>query len=446
MSLYGALISGVSGLNANSTAMGIISDNITNVNTVGYKGTGTNFSSLVTETGNANSYSPGGVRATPQYMIDRQGILQATSSATDLAISGDGFFTVTQTPNQAATGQVYYTRAGSFTADRNGDLVNSAGYFLQGIPADPQGNFPANIAANTALRTVNISSLTGSPVATTSVALKANLQASQTVNTAAATYAAGDMATQSNTGTGGVAPDFERSVQVYDSLGTSHTISIGFLKSATANTWSYEVYSNPAAATTGTNGLIASGTVTFDSSGNLLTPATSPTVTVNWAGSGSAVPVTPQSITLDFGTVGTRGGLGQVDAPSTLFSSTADGNSIGNLTGINVKPDGVVEARFSNGVTRPVYRLAVATFPNANGLSAMNGNVYQQTLDSGDASLNYAGIGVSGTIAANSLEGSTVDLAKEFTNMITTQRAYSASSKIITTADEMLSELIQIKR
>jgi flagellar hook protein FlgE len=446
MSLYGAMNSGVSGLNANSMAMGIISDNITNVNTTGYKGTNTLFSSLVTDTPSRNSYAPGGVKAVPQRLIDRQGILQATTSSTDLAISGNGFFTVTQTPTQATTGQVFFTRAGSFQADRNGDLVNGAGYYLQGIPADPQGNFPANIAGPTALRTVNISSLTGDPVATTTLSINANLQASQTVNPAEATYASGDLALRSNTGSGGIAPDFERSVQVYDSLGTSRTISFGFLKTSNPNEWRVEAYSNPAAATTGTNGFIAGGLVTFDSSGNFASSTLPDPLSVDWTATAAAAPVAPQSITVNLGTAGARDGLGQVDAPSTLFSSSADGNSIGNLTGVSVDADGIVTASFSNGVSRPIYRLAIATFQNANGLGGLSGNVYQQTLDSGDVSLNYAGIGNSGDVASNSLEGSTVDLAREFTNMITTQRAYSASSKIITTADEMLDELIRLKR
>ena len=444
MSLYGALISGVSGLNANSTAMGIISDNITNMNAVGFKASSASFSSLVTAPREGGIYTSGGVVAAPYALVDQQGILQATSSATDLAISGKGFFTVARQPS--AGGGLYFTRAGSFTADRDGNLVNAAGYYLQGVAAGPDGSFSSGVSSPSALRTINVSGLNGSPVASRTISLSANLQSSQTVSPDAALYAPGALARHAATGTGGVAPDFERAVQVFDSLGTSHSITFGFLKTANPNEWAYEAYSVPASDTSGTDGLVGSGLVSFDSAGNLASPATAPTINAAWTGSGSAQPVSPQAIAVELGTPGQRNGLGQVDAPSTLFSARADGNSIGNLTGVSINGDGVVEARFSNGVTRPVYRLTLATFPNVNGLSGLAGNVYATTLGSGEAHIDYAGTGTAGNVSAGSLEGSTVDLAREFTNMITTQRAYSASSKIISTSDEMLAELIQIKR
>jgi flagellar hook protein FlgE len=442
MSLYGALMSGISGLSANSKAMGVISDNIANVNTVGYKGSVSQFSTLVTGSSDAG-YVPGGVQTKPKMLVSQQGILQSSNSATDLALTGNGFFIVS--PSATSTDKVY-TRAGSFTSDKSGNLVNSAGYVLQGVAADASGNFPPSVSNLSALTNVNTASLTGSPIPTSSIGISANLKASQVVNTGASTYAAGDMAKKANGGAG-ITPDFERSVVVYDSLGGTKTLNVAFLKVQAANTWRVEVYSSPASATTGTDGLVASGNVVFDGQGALASSTLPATFNVNWATSGaSSAATSPQSISLKLGTVGKRDGLGQVEEASSLKSTTVDGAGSGSLASISVNENGVVSASFTNGTTRPVYRLALGTFNNANGLTSRSGNVFEESIKSGAVSLNYANTGGAGTVTANSLEASTVDLAKEFSDMIVTQRAYSASSKIITTADEMLDELIRIKR
>ncbi|WP_439815530.1 flagellar hook protein FlgE [Zavarzinia sp. CC-PAN008] len=437
MSLYGALQSGVSGLNANSKAMSIISDNISNVNTIGYKENKALFSTLVTDN-TPNKYTAGGVRASAQALITKEGLVQTSSSVTDIAVSGQGMFVVSDLANG---GGMRFTRAGSFTPDQNGNLKNGAGFYLQGVPADIDGNFPTNVAGPNVLRTINLASLTGNPTATSSIGIDLNLQASQAVSPGA--YVAGDMATRAATGAGGKQPDFERSFEVFDSQGTSRTITFGFVKTA-ANTWGVEAYSSPAADTTGTDGLIASGTITFDTDGNLAGNTLPASLAVPWAASLGIT--TPQNIALDLGTVGARDGLGQVDTPSSLIASVVNGNGIGNLTGVEIDNQGVVTAKFSNGTTRNIYKIPLATFPNANGLSASTGNVYAETAGSGPVNIDFTGRGTSGSIVASSLEASTVDLGEQFTNMITTQRAYSASSKIITTADEMLSELINIKR
>ena len=158
MSIYGAMFSGVSGLAAQSQALGMISDNISNVNTVGYKATKARFSTLVTSSATANSYSPGGVRSSPQMMIDKQGLLQSSDSPMDIAISGDGFFIVSDSTAPGSGDAYSYTRAGSFTPDSAGNLRNSAGFFLQGWRLDPDGNLAAGVNPNvlSSLETVNI--------------------------------------------------------------------------------------------------------------------------------------------------------------------------------------------------------------------------------------------------------------------------------------------------
>ena len=445
MSLYGALISGVSGLSANSQAMGVISDNISNLNSVGYKGSAAQFSTLVTGS-SGNSYTPGGVQARTKALVDRQGVLQSSTSATDLALTGNGFFVVSPTPDSR---NFVYTRAGSFSADSKGNLVNSAGFALKGVAADAAGNLPTNF--NLAqLSTINVGNLSGSPTPTSKISIGANLKADQVVNplvraNATPGYTNGSLAAKT------IPADFERAITVYDSLGVARTLNVAFLKTADANKWKCEIYSVPASVTTGTNGLVANGEIEFNGDGSVKTMPTALTaVTVSWqAQSGvptAFTPVATQNISFDFGAVGSRTGLSQVQGDSTLRSVDADGSAPGALAGVSIDKDGIVTARFSNGTSRPVYRIALANFANPNGLKSETGNAYSENLNSGIASLNYANTAGLASVSSSALEGSTVDLAREFSDMIITQRAYSASSKIITTADDMLDELIRTKR
>jgi len=252
MSLYGALFSGVTALNAQSQAIGAISDNIANVNTVGYKATATGFETLVTEAVSPTTYTPGGVGARPTQLVDRQGTLQASSSATDVAIAGQGMLVVNTSPTPSSTvGTYLYTRAGSFTTDANGNLKNTAGYFLQGWPIDAQGNIPSNQSDPTVLQTVNVNSVTGTAQPTTTLSLQLNLQSSTTP----AAYIAGGMAA------GTVTPSFARSVAIVDSQGGSREVTFGFFKDAAlpANQWQCEVYLQPATDSAAVNGAIAHG-------------------------------------------------------------------------------------------------------------------------------------------------------------------------------------------
>ncbi|MBT3703757.1 MAG: flagellar hook-basal body complex protein [Alphaproteobacteria bacterium] len=572
MSVFGAMFSGVSGLAAQSQAMAMIADNITNVNTVGYKETTARFSTLVTSAASATSYAPGGVQSSPLALIDRQGLLQASASPTDLAISGDGFFVVNELATPTATQGTYmFTRAGAFTADENGDLRNAAGHYLQGWVVDSSGNIPSNRSALTTLAPVNILGLSGTATASTSVALEANMQASQTVtvtgpqnvtnqiggsgitSTAAlsdgvgggtitgllngdsftiATGVAGPPSTASTTtftynatpstttfstlaelsalvnkvdglsssiagssdsrltvtgdpgsdmvmaegtntpigdlfataagtitktydaatsaknmASNTLTPDFERSVQIFDSKGGARQLTMGFMKQAFSNKWHVEAYIEPAGDTTATDGLLASGTISFNADGtvDLVNTSTALTaaISIPWA---PTLGLSAQSVTLNFGTQNKADGLSQFDGPSQLKGSSVDGALFGELSTIQVDSLGFVTALFENGVTQKIYKLPVAMFKNPNGLSAKTGNAYISTDASGTFNLQEAGVGGSGQVAPSTLEASTVDIAKEFTNMILAQRAFSASSRIITTADDMLDELIRLKR
>lgn len=420
MSIYGAMFAGVSGLTAQSNALGMISDNIANVNTIGYKGTAARFSTLVTQAATQTTHTPGGVTTSAYSYINRQGLLQSSSSGTDLAVAGQGFFVVNESANPGFGDDFYFTRAGSFNPDQNGNLVNAAGYYLQGYNLRT-GSPPPSSSTFTGLETVNIANLSGSAAATTSIALGVNLPSSADIGT-------------THTVT----------TQVFDSLGNSHDVNIIFEKTA-LNEWTWTVEDptmDGGATTSGT--ATGSGTITFD--GATGTPANispaAPTIDITGFTTGAG----NSTITLNLGTVGATDGLTQFAGEFIISNIDQDGVRFGNFTGISIGKDGIVTALFDNGQRQQIYQLPLGMFRNPNGLEAQSGNVYLETDRSGNFQLTLAGNGGAGVIAPGALESSTVDLAEEFTKMIITQRAYSANTKVITTADEMLDELIRVKR
>jgi flagellar hook protein FlgE len=432
---------GVSGLDANSRALSVSSSNIANVNTVGYKASGNAFATLLASAVGSGDVSQAGVIANQAQNITEQGGITSTQSATDLALSGNGFFVVSPNLNSTAGGSqsLLYTRAGSFTPDSQGNLKNTAGLYLQGWPLDASGAVPTD---RNDLTNINVNNLAGKAEATTKLSMKANLQASTAITTP---YSQGDMAA------GTVKPDFQRTINVYDSQGGAQPLQVSYVKTS-ANTWAYEVTYQGAGANIGSplNNLIAKGTMSFNADGTLKTADTSaatPTgsinVTIPWASSASGL--NPQPISIDMGTVGSSDGITQFDNPSALVSSSVDGALFGSLSGVSIDSDGFVTAQFSNGLSQKVFKLPVATFANPDGLSAVSGNAYAASNASGTPTIGEANLGGAGVIQSQALEGSTVDLATEFTNLITTQRAYSASARIVTTADQMLQTLEQIQ-
>jgi flagellar hook protein FlgE len=284
---------------------------------------------------------------------------------------------------------------------------------------------------------VNVSSLSGKAVATTTATLQTNLDSTATVDS---TYAAGDMAN------GTVAPDYETTINAYDSQGGVSPISMSFIRTG-ANTWSYEAsYTGDSANITGANP-IATGTLSFNSDGSLAnvngaSPASGTfSLTIPWS---AASGLQSQTLSVNMGTVGQTGGLTQFNTASGGNQPTVDGSPYGSVTGVTVGTDGTVTAQFSNGLSQNIYKIPVVTFNNPDGLTALSGNAYAVSNQSGTANMNQAGTGGAGTIKSDSLEGSTVDLSSEFTNLITAQNAYSAAARIVTTADQMMQTLEQI--
>jgi flagellar hook protein FlgE len=628
MSLFGALFSGVSGLQSQSSAMGAIADNVTNVNTTGYKGTTVNFKTLVTAQVSLTQYSPGGVQSAPRQGIDIQGLLQATTSSTDVGISGQGFFVTNQAAQPNQDDLFTYTRAGSFSVDRSGYLQNSAGNYLQGWPLSSytgsigastvtvQGNtfeksyidgggnkvlINDNVIDDRNLRPLNLQTIGGTASPTTTLNIGANLPA------------------------GALVGDQEKiNAQIFDSLGNAHNITYEMTNTG-ANQWNQSIVPPAGAAMVAQKtqkgevyfsaGRIdlndqaqspIQGTLDFDVNGSsfqiILSPnagsddgvstidTTSRTISQildtaadlintqmtnaygtaapsppgNWARhlagengisfdqasttdmtfgpdpadpvvdangkpilsqndtngytvpgldggdevtdpinawydltgtvSGTGLPSlgkpaiqfsgvgTPQkfyghdgsevpdpkgglevtwangaanmssgsttspAIITNFGNYNTPDGLTQLSGSFQLNYIQQNGAKFGNFSGVSIDKQGIVSALFDNGVTRPVFMIPLATFTNPDGLSSLSGNVWIATDFSGNPTLRQAGDAGAGQINEASLEASTVDLGTEFTRMITTQRAYSSSAKVITTTDDMLSELLNIKR
>lgn len=528
MSLYGAMFSGVSGLNAGSQALGTIADNISNVNTVGYKDTSARFSTLVTQQATVNSYAPGGVNFNRQSNIAGQGLLQGSSSATDLAISGQGMFVVNGVVSPGSADPYLYTRAGSFTPDQNGNLRNTAGFYLQGWATDAAGTPTAtNLSVLSSLETVNVSGVSGSATATSSVELGANLPATAANGASSVT-----------------------NVQIFDSLGVSHDVAFTWTK-ADLNQWNLtltppsgsglitatDASNNPYASAglleftaqpaDGDTIVIAGTTYEFDNDAsvtlgntsvtigadvattiaNLLTAAGDGRLTasgtsailINQSAAGAALAVNPtntsairqsstgaytvpaltaatpaitfngngtpatfnvanvnvsdwssgaadSAITLDIGTATLSDGMTQFSGDYNVTFINQNGVKFGTFSGVSISEEGLVIALFDNGETLPIYKVPLVTFANMNGLTGRTGNVYIASDTSGPPVLRNAKSGGAGAVAAGALENSTVDLGTEFTNMIIAQRAYSATSRVITTADEMLDDLVRIKR
>ncbi len=471
MSINSAMLAGVSGVIANSSALAAISDNISNVNTVGYKRNRNDFTALINEQASGTAYSAGGVNATVRRLVQQQGLLTQTASGTDLAINGQGMFVVSSTPGAMTPSKdVAFTRVGTFSVDEASNLRNQSGMYLQGWPVQDDGTFPTNPSDLTTLETVNIGSVVGLAEPTSLVRFNGNLRASQAVSPSitappppAVAPPAYNPATN-NMASGAVRADETWPVQVFDSRGGIRRINVSFLKSAVANQWLVEMHVTPASdVVTGTglvNGQIAVGTLAFTADGRIDIANTSPALlapisfggyqaaapaagAVNWA---AGTGIDAQEITIDFGSPTSAGGVTQFDSPTTLVSTTSNGSAFGDVSGVEVDANGIVSALFTNGLRRQIYQVPIATFNNPDGLRGEAGGSFRATSASGAFTMKEAGAGGAGTIAAGRVENSTVDLAAEFTGLITTQRAYSAATRIITTADEMLEEIIRIRR
>ena len=403
--MISSLYSGVQGINANSKALGVIGANISNVNTGAYKSGNISFATVLGET-TAN----GGVKVWGMNKTWAQGALEYTSSTTDLAIIGNGLFVV-----KGADGTDYYSRAGAFFFDKDGQLVNEDGYMVQGLA----------IASGTTTGspvTIDVSSVTSSPKATTAMRMAMNLDSS--------TPASGT---------------FTNTISVYDSLGNQIPLTLTFTKDASAaNTW--EVTGEVPSSTSGTVTFDVS-TLVFGSDGTLSSPAdTDIEITIAGLNTGASGTMTVAWDLYDDVNKVPFNDMTQFSGNSGVTFQNQDGYATGSVSSVQVGEDGMVTGVFTNGKTKALYQIVLAKFPNYQGLAAVGNNLYSATIDSGEPVIGAAKTSGRGSISQMSLEMSNVDLATEFVKMIVTQRAYQANAKVITTSNEVLQELINMKR
>jgi flagellar hook protein FlgE len=410
---------GVSGMSAQANALGTVSDNISNSDTIGYKRATAQFSSLL-ENNNPSEYVSGGVATNVRYGISDQGVIMGTTTTTDLAISGNGFFVVS---NPAGT--PFLTRAGSFVPDSGGNLVNASGFFLMGFNLGPGGS--SGVANGlTGLQKVNVSQTALQAAASTAGTFSANLPSGATAVVAPATLPSSNQAGSTFTE--------KTSMVTYDNLGNAVTLDIYFTKTGT-NTWESAIYNQADAPAGGgfpyANPPLATQNLTFDpTSGNLL--AGSPT--------NVTVPIpNGQNFVLDFSK------LTQLGAGYTAISANANGNAPSPLDHVTIDHDGTLSFVYTDGVSVPAYKIPLANVPSPDLLTPETGNVYAANEQSGSVTVGTASQGGLGAIDSSSLEQSTVDLATELTTMIEAQRAYTANSKVFQTGADLMQVVVNLQ-
>lgn len=418
MSLISSLFTGVTGLSSNSQAMGIIGDNISNVNTVGFKGSKAVFSdifSTILTNGSVTSQLGRGSQLQGTIQEFSQGSFESSSNALDLAIDGEGFFVV----SNAGVADQFLTRAGQFRLNDDGLVKSITGEILQGQSLSQVSG--VDVASGTT-SDINLLNINSTPTASTAFSIGTNLDAS----TSAATT-------------------FNTPVTIFNSAGTQVIANIQFTKVANANQWTYSISTSDGTITSG-----ASGSVTFDTTGQLsqVGGAAAADQSIVFDFSASSTPANTLTLNWDLvdasGT--TNGSLTGFAAESNNNSLVQDGFGVGTLTGLTVNDEGKIGGLFSNGQTRNLFQVEMALVNAPSGLTRQGQNLFAVSDESGPAALGFAQSGRRGSLVGQSLELSNVDLAEQFVTMIQTQQAFQASARIITTTDDLLSEAVNLVR
>ena len=409
MSLYGMMRTGGSGMNAQANRLGTVAENIANANTTGYKRASTEFASLILPTSNG-AYNSGGVDTKIRYSISEQGPTTYTTSGTDMAINGGGFFIVS-----GANGSNLLTRAGAFTQNGDGDLVNSAGYTLMGY--EYQEGVDPTVVVNgfDGLTKVNLAS----------DGLVAN---GSTKGAMGATLNSGDA----------VGEESSTSLSVFDSQGNSRLLDFVYKKTG-PNAWTVEVRDRDTyAAGPPAVGVLATKAIAFDPAGKMTTTPTTLTTTPMPGLPGTGATLAPLTIDL--------AKTQQLGHEFSADGGTIDGNKPSKVAGYQIDKEGIVYVKYENGKLDPRYRVALANVQSPDNLIPQSGNVYSQGVDSGVIVTGFAGSGDFGSIQSGALEGSNVDIANELTAMIESQRSYTANSKVFQTGADLLDVLVNLKR
>lgn len=474
MSFFGSMTTAITGIRAQSSALGYISDNIANSQTTGFKRTDGSFYDIVTAS-SPNLHQPGAVVAKPSYTNNVQGSVDASQVSTHMAINGEGFFIVSQrvatSDNNPVFQQVnYYTRRGDFAMDKNGYLVNGGGYYLQGLTIDPTTNNPigstpevlkVNNGFLTAKLTASISYTANLPAYPRTAHADAlfNAQGTELLQTAAeatagTTFANDPIGTGAGNGVVQAADEqtfLDRSVAggaitVYDGQGNPVNVQMRWVKTenqsgdgpdaATTDTWRLFYKSNDAATGTEAKWTAIDQEYAFDGQGQLNPTVVSTTIsdlTVNGVAMGDiSLYHGPANVTQFADPNGTVS-VNRIDQ---------DGYASGELVSVAVAANGRVTGTYTNGKTIDIFQVSLAKFNSPDALRKMNGTAYAETQDSGAPILN----GGTGEVIAQALEASNVDLADEFSKLIIAQQAYTAGTRIITTADQLIQETLNMKR
>ena len=436
MSLFGAIDTAISGLTSQSNSFGNISEDVANSQTTGFKRVDTRFEDYLT-TSTATQNDPGAVVARPNYINNVQGSITQTDNPLGMAIAGQGFFAVSQAigvSNGVPTfnPQQFYTRAGDFTMNANGYLVNGAGQYLNGWSVNPS----TGAVDQNALNPVQVSQSTYNPVASTNVTLSANLPATPTAGTAT------------------VASPLSSQITVYDALGTAHTVNLNWTQNA-ANDWNVQI--SVPDSTTGTTdagtadvqfGSLSGNSVPEGTIGQVAASAADPG-TVTTAGYLAGQPATlqfttnfgsgSQIIQLNLGDYGGTTGVTQYAGSAySLLGLTQNGVPPGSFSGVTTQDNGDVIVNYNNGQTRTIAQIPVITFNAPNALQSQNGQAFTATINSGTPLAEAASTNGAGNLVTGSIEGSNVDIATEFSNLIVAQQAYGSNAKVVTTANQML--------
>ncbi|MEO8338972.1 MAG: flagellar hook protein FlgE [Nitrospirota bacterium] len=408
MGILTSMFTAVSGLNTYGNAMSVIGNNIANIGTVGFKSSHALFADLVSSS-IGNGASPGqvglGVFLNDVQTSFTQGSLSNTGNPLDLAIDGNGFFQLTDN-----TGTLSYSRAGQFKMNNVGEIVDPSGRFLQGYQASPTGVILGTTG------NITLSTATIAPLVTSTATVEANLNAAATVPATA--FSVTDATTY----------NFENPLTVYDTLGAEHQLRLFYVKAAAANTWNLYSQIDGGAATAQTN-------LVFNSSG-VLTGGGAQTFSLPIT-SGAATPLT---VAMNFSTVT------QFGAASEVTKQLQNGSTAGSYESLSIDSEGRVVAKFTNNQTRTLAQVVLSRFTNPDGLIRSGENVFAETLDSGASLAGAPTNNGLGRLISQTVEQSNVDLGKEFVDMIITQRAFQANSRAITTSDEMLQDLVNLKR
>lgn len=412
MSTASAFSTALSALNAESTAINVVGNNLANLNTTGFKASTVDFSDLMAQqlgTGTGNGQVGQGVGQVMAIQDFSQGSITTTDGALDAALQGNGFFVVKDSSNNQL-----YTRDGSFQLDSSGELKTATGQAVQGWTA-------TNGVVNTNNPVGNIIIPTGSviaPTATTTMSMNVNLNSATATN-----------------GT------YSTSMQVYDSQGTAHTLTVTYTETA-PNTWGYAVTIPSTDLTTGGSTTVASGSLTFDSSGNLTSPAAGNPIAI--AVSGLADGAADMNINWNLYNNSNSPQITQYAEASAMSDPVQNGAAAGQVSQVSIQNGGLIVAEYTNGQQMTIGQLAVAAIANPTSLVQVGNNNLQASATTAQAAIGAAGTGGNGTIEGGALESSNTDMAAEFTKLLTFERSYQAASRVITTSDTLAQETVNL--